>query len=332
MQISQNEMMLVSGQYADMMGDKSNERSAKAINERQRQGDTSTYHFIDNLAVAIRRVGKIFIEVAPKIYTAERTLRIMGEDGKEFELEINPNAAAAFEKHQMHNSQTVQRVVLNPTVGEYEVEADVGPEYGTKREETFNALTLILTQAPQLTPIIGDLLMRSSDFHLADEAAARMRRMVPPQALGEGPSMTEMQLTQQVATLTELLQKTMEEHSRDKLKIKSQDARRDVDVFKAFTDRLKVFLDAKSAAAQAAVDPQEIKSLVDEAMHEALGLTLDPVREAVEPGLEMMHGGQMELPLSARRPQPPIPGARMGQDGAWYVRDYAKSGAYNRVT
>lgn len=299
MQIAQNELMLVSGQYADMMGDKSNERSAEAIGKRQKQGDTSTYHFIDNLAIAVRRVGKIFLEVAPKIYTTQRVMLIQGEDGKDFELEINPQATAAFEKHQAHDAQTIQRIMLNPTVGEYEVQADVGPGYGTKREDTFQALALILTQAPQLTAIIGDLLLRSSDFHLADEAAARLRRMVPPQALGDGPSQTEMQLTQQVATLTDLLRKSMEESARDKLKIKSQDARRSVDVFKAFTDRLKVFLDAKSQAAQAAVDPQDIKALIDEALDEALGLTLDPVREAVEPSLEMTHGGQLELPVRA---------------------------------
>ena len=75
----------------------------------------------------------------------------------------------------MAHDGTVAQHILNPSVGMYEVEADIGPSWGTKREEAFNALTLILTQAPQLTSLIGDLLLKSSDFDLSDEAAGSLK-------------------------------------------------------------------------------------------------------------------------------------------------------------
>src|SRR5574337_301066 len=56
------------GQYNASLGMTSNERSGKAILARQKQGDTGTYHFVDNLGRAIRHVGRIIVDLIPKIY------------------------------------------------------------------------------------------------------------------------------------------------------------------------------------------------------------------------------------------------------------------------
>ena len=48
MQVAAQEMMLVSGQYESQMGEKSNERTGIAIQERQRKADNSTYHYVDH--------------------------------------------------------------------------------------------------------------------------------------------------------------------------------------------------------------------------------------------------------------------------------------------
>ena len=39
-------------------------------------------------------------------------------------------------------------IIFNPSVGEYDVEADVGPAYGTQREEAANAFATIMQQNP----------------------------------------------------------------------------------------------------------------------------------------------------------------------------------------
>jgi hypothetical protein len=336
MQLAQGDFMMASGQYQDSMGERSNERSAKAINERQRQGDTATYHFIDNLAIAIRHIGKILLDLIPKLYDTKRIMRIMAEDGTDFELEIDPQAAQVYAKRLAHDG-SVAAHILNPMTGTYEVEADIGPSWGTKREEAFNALTLILTQAPQLTSLIGDLLLKSSDFDLSDEAAARLRRMVPPQALGQGPSPQEQALQGQVTQITQLLQKTMEELSREKLKGHDRSGKHVIDSYNAFTQRLKVFLDDKARAAEA-IQPDEIKALVSQTMQESLEAHLGDEAasdEAESTGVAAPkangQGGPIALPKGVVE-NPPVPGARKGADGHWYVKNYAKTpGAYSLV-
>ena len=51
------------GMYDASLGQASNETSGRAILARQRESDTGTFAFIDNLTRAIRRVGKICIEI-----------------------------------------------------------------------------------------------------------------------------------------------------------------------------------------------------------------------------------------------------------------------------
>ncbi len=330
MQVSAAEFMMVSGQYQNQMGEQGNERSAKAINERVRQGETSTYHFIDNQAVALRQVGRICLDLFPHIYDTPRLMQIQANDGIDFNLEIDPRAQQIFAKRLDHEGKVTSRI-LNPIVGQYEVQADVGPSWGTKREEAFNALALILTQAPQLTSIIGDLLLMSSDFDKANEAAARLRRMVPPQALGEGPSVQEQQLQMQVQQLTGILQKTMEEMAQDKLRLRGHAEKRDVDVYNAFTGQLKVLLDYKAKVGEK-VDPKEIDDLMKSTVTQSLDTDLGQLVK-LNAGEAAGDAGAPGGVASTYQPPepPPVPGAKKGSDGHWYMRDLARSGSWSRV-
>lgn len=330
MQIAAQEFMFVSGQYQNQMGEGGPERSAKAINERVRQGETSTFHFIDNQATAIRQVGRICLDLFPHIYDTPRLMQIQANDGMDFELEIDPRAQQLFAKKLDHQGKVIGKI-LNPTVGMYEVQADVGPSWGTKREETFNALALVLTQAPQLTSIIGDLLLASSDFDKANEAAARLRRMVPPQALGEGPSMQEQQLMAQVQQLSRLLEKTMGQLAQDKLRLRGHAEKRDVDVANAFTQRLKVLLDYKVKAGEAIAEA-DIDDLLKQAHDQASSTDISQIVRANTGEVQGEAGGNGNAVVPFAAPEaPPVPGAKRGADGHWYMRDMARSNAWARV-
>jgi hypothetical protein len=90
MQTAQQELMMASGQYQEQFSQPSNAQAGVAIQARQRQGDTATYHFIDNVARAIRYTGRILIDLIPKIYDTKRVLRIIGEDGTETFATLDP--------------------------------------------------------------------------------------------------------------------------------------------------------------------------------------------------------------------------------------------------
>ena len=313
MKISAEEMAMVSGQYDSQMGAPSNERSGKAINERQRMGDRSTYHYNDATAIAIKLVGKIILDTAPRIYEPEQFVQILAEDGQSMEVKIDPSVAEAFKLEQDENNEVIARI-FNPTIGNYDVIADVGPGYATRREETFNALVLLLTQAPQLASVIGDLLFRSGDFMFADEAAERLRRLVPPEALGKGPSQNEQMLMAQIEQLKGLLAKTMEDYAGAKIKIKGRDEKRDIEVYRAFTERLKVLQEAGLNAQDQALATVQ---LMRDMMNDDLQATQDSVDSRLRAGLNL--------------PQPPVPGAQLAPDGHHYVPDPMRPGKHLQV-
>lgn len=206
MQISENQLMMTSGQYQSQFGQNENATSGKAINERQRQGDTATYHFIDGLAVGIRFTGMILIDLIPKVYDTERVIRILAKDGTESHIQVKPDAQQAYEQVPAppgtdDKSKQAVAAIFNPAVGRYEVESDVGPGYATKRQEAFNAMTQIASQNQQFMNVAGDLMFKAADFPMADELAERWSRIIPPNIKGDEPPPELMQMKQTVEQL-----------------------------------------------------------------------------------------------------------------------------------
>jgi len=327
MDTASRDMQFASGQYEAEFGAKGNERSAKALDERERASSTSTFHYVDNMAKAIRATGKQIMDLIPKVYDTRRAFTILAEDGTSLEMIVDPSAAEAVKVRQQVDMQAVQQVLFNPNVGKYDVQADVGPDWGTKRQETFHALSLILTQSPQLTTIIGDLLLQSSDFELAEEAAARLRRMVPKEALGLGPSQNEQMMKAQIEQLTTMLKQTLEELTKEKIKLKGKESLRQVNVFEAYTKRLKAVADAARDAGRA-IAPEELSALADQVVAESLDLSLDEVLAAGSPTLRS--AAEMGKIQRARQEEPaPVEGAQKAPDGNWYVE--SPEGGFSRV-
>jgi hypothetical protein len=195
MQISQNEMMMVSGQYQAQMGENENAKSGVAINARQRQGDRATYHFIDGLAMAIRNTGKQLIDLIPKIYDTQRVLRISASNGSILDVTINPDHDKPFEKIVDQNQQPetdkaeqITKIIFNPNIGTYDVQSDTGPSFATRRQEAFNALTQIAAQNKDFMNIAGDILWKVADFPEAQVLAERWRKIIPPNVIGDAPN------------------------------------------------------------------------------------------------------------------------------------------------
>ena len=252
------------------MGQESNERSGIAITNRQRQGDKATYHYIDNLAKAIRFTGRILIDLIPKIYDTPRIVRILAENGDDDTVQIDPAQQQALQVRQpaqpmpqsaQGNPQQahVQRI-FNPGVGRYDVIADVGPAFATRRQESFNALTQIATQAPDLMNIIGDLVFKAADFPMAEELAERLHNMVPPQALG-GPNPQTLAMQQQIQQMQQAMEQLVQTLADERAKRTAQEQQKDINVYKAETDRLEVL---KNVAPELLIPV--IKPLVQEAM------------------------------------------------------------------
>jgi hypothetical protein len=247
MATASEEMKMASGQYDASMGAKSNETSGRAIMARQREGDTATFHFIDNVARAIKYTGKILVDLIPKIYDTESVKRILGEDGKPAEVKLDPAQPEAMVERQEQDGKIEK--IYNLGVGRYDVTVSVGPSYGSKRAEAFSAMTELASRSPDLMAKAGDLIMKAADFPMADQIADRLAKTLPPelrdQDEGAPPIPPEvqqqMQQTEQHAqemekALHDLGQKYNELHA----KAEENAENRRIDAYNAHTNRLKV--------------------------------------------------------------------------------------------
>ena len=108
------------GQYDASLGQVSNERSGRAILARQKESDTGTYHYVDNLARAVRYVTRQFVDLIPKIYDTQRIARIIGIDGETNMVKIDPSQQEPVKKIIDQTGVVIDKI-YNPSVGRYDV-------------------------------------------------------------------------------------------------------------------------------------------------------------------------------------------------------------------
>jgi len=314
METSFNQMMMASGQWQNQMGMLGNERTGEAISQRQQQGDTATFHFQDNYADGLIYEAKQLIDLIPKVYVTKQILSITNDDGEEFDLMIDPAARQAYEQKLDHQNQVVARV-FNPLIGEYDVAADVGPAVGTRREQNVEQLGLLLTQAPALTGLIGDLLLKNMDFEEAQEAARRLRRMVPPQALGQGPTPTEQNLSAALTAAQQNLAKAMQRAGADRIKLADKEGKEGIEAYRAETDRMTAL------ANMLPEDQQGLSRIIEQLVQDTLATHLLPLMQQFASG----DLGEAGHPIG-------VPGAQQAPDGEWYLRDPTRMRGYLRVS
>ena len=163
------DMKATTGIYDASLGMQSNETSGVAIRARDAQGETSSYVYVDNLSAAIRQAGKVLLEIIPHIYTAERVIRIMGEDG-------------AIEGFARINTMLPDGTLLNDiSVGQFDLEVTTGPAFATKRQEAAEKMMQLVQSVPEIGKIGADMIVKALDFPEGEKLAQRLAfALLPP--------------------------------------------------------------------------------------------------------------------------------------------------------
>ena len=205
------------------LGARGNEVSGRAINARKAQGDVSNYHYVDNFSNAMLHLGRILIDLIPKIYDTERVVRILGEDGTAEHKTIN---GPSGEK----NLEGIEKI-YDVTAGKFDVVVDTGPSYKTKRQDDAEAMGQLLQGNPELWKIAGDLFVKAMDWPDAQQLAERLKKTLPPE-LQEGDKDEEIpiqvkqaldQSGQMVEQLTQRVHELQEEKDRKVLELESKE-------------------------------------------------------------------------------------------------------------
>jgi hypothetical protein len=264
------------GQYDSSLGQQSNERSGRAILAREKQGDTGTYHYVDNLARAVRYVARQLVDLIPKIYDTERVARIVGLDGEVGMVQLNPQQPEPVKEMRDANGLLIGKI-YNPSVGVYDVCVTTGPGYMTKRQEALDAMSMLLQSNPQLWSVAGDLFVKNMDWPGAQEMAKRFAKIIDPKVMEGEDQSPEMQaakmqmeaLTQELNQVVGMLQRVEQSVEAQEVQIKAYDAE---------TKRI--------SAVQAGMTPEQIQDIVMGTIAAALD-TGDLVGQNANLGREM---------------------------------------------
>lgn len=218
-----DDIKAILGMFDASLGAKSNETSGRAILARQREGDVSSFHFIDNMSRAIRHTGRILIDLIPKVYTEARIVRIIGEDGTQVSQTVNQEAPEMDKKGNEVVDETGQAIMAmhDLTAGKYDLTVTTGPSFTTRREEAAAQMTELMRALPQSAPILGKHLAKNLDWPGADDIAEELEEMgngeIPPElqkAIEEGK--------QQIQQLTEENQQLKMDQSAEQAKMAAQ--------------------------------------------------------------------------------------------------------------
>jgi hypothetical protein len=247
------------GQYDASLGQQGNERSAKAIIAREKQGDVGTYHYVDNLARAIRHITRQIVDMIPKIYDTQRIARIIGVDGEVSMVKFNPTQKEPVKEIRDEMGALIEKV-YNPGVGTYDVMVTTGPGYMTKRQEALDAMSQILQSNPALWSVAGDLFIKNMDWPGAQEMAERFKKILDPKVLSEGDQSPEMMaaqqqmeaMTQELNRMTDIIQNVQDSVAQREVDIKEYKAQ--VDAYDAETKRI--------SAVQNSMSPEQIQDIV----------------------------------------------------------------------
>jgi hypothetical protein len=162
------------------LGEKSNERSGKALAMRQRSADKSVFSFFDNHARAIAHTGKVLVDLIPHYYDNERVIMIQGDDEQLKELVINKAGI----------DEDLEEVIWNDmaNAGKYDVVLAAGASYQTKRQEMIELYQQAIQYAPDFIPVLLPKLISMADGpgaqELAKELAGLAQQRIQQEASG----------------------------------------------------------------------------------------------------------------------------------------------------
>ena len=176
------------GMFAASMGDNPGLQSGVAIESLQSKGDNGTIKYFRALESAIAATGDILVKAIPKVYDAQRTVRLLYEDGSSEMQVLN---------EPIIDQQTGEIVTLNDlTKGQYSVSCRAGPSFRNRQQETIETIIEIAKVDPSIIGMAGDILLNAIPTSAATQIGERKRLQMMAQGLIPQTQLTEEEKAQ----------------------------------------------------------------------------------------------------------------------------------------
>lgn len=270
-QVNAQDMKDVTGIHDASLGIQSNEVSGRAIQARQKEGDTASRTFYDNGDAAVLEGGDVINQLLPQIYDGTRVVRTIGEDESlKFQALNDP----------MNPSS------IDLSVGLYDVALSTGTAYSTRREQAAQAMMDAIQVWPQLMSVAGDLVAQAQDWPGAEKLAERLKKTIPAQYLDpeEQKETGNIGVTpEQVQAMQQQLQQLSQENQALKTDKTLDFKKLEIDGYNAETQRIRALSDNE-------VDDNKIEL-------DAIKTILDKSRDLDEHDIQreqLAHGARME--------------------------------------
>jgi hypothetical protein len=293
------------GMYAANIGKQSNATSGVAYDSQKQQGEASTANFPGNLAASLGQVGKLCLEMIPRLIDTRRQQRILGIDMTPGSVTIDPKQAEPLR-------ETDGGLVINPNVGRYDTRVVVGASFATQRQESSAALTEMIRANPEMMPVVGPLWAQTLDFPNSDKLAQVLTAMAPPQVQailnpGADKQPTSADLMAQIEQLkgalqeaTQIAQEAQQDADEAQAAAEAKEAENEIKRYEAETNRLKV----------TGANEEQIKAIVGDLFNQMLSshTPLGDEGENGSPGPDEMPAHEMGEGEPQSYEMQPLPG------------------------
>lgn len=261
LQLSTEQMRAASGQQNANFGIRSEASSGVGIQRLKAQGEIATFHFPDNQMRGLRYEAKVLIDLIPKVLDTRRVERILGVDGKDERVLLDPQMPKAYAEEKI-TPEDIQKI-FNPMVGKYDVAIDTGPSFQTQRQEASQVMAEVASRDPRFMQIAGDLFWRAIDVPMSDQLAKRYEKTIPPELQKDKEQQIPPQVQQQMQQMEETVRQLDGVVQKMSEELESKDIEREkleVDKYKAETERMsKLGL---------AMQPEQVQALVIRTLRE----------------------------------------------------------------
>jgi hypothetical protein len=171
---ARRDMHTTSGVFEASTGQRSNEVSGKALKMRQQEISNNSFAFLGNLHQTMIVEGRMLLDIIPKIYDTHRIVRIIDEYDRPTTGQVNvPDDSQT-------PGDSVDQVLNDLSIGDYDVTISTGPAYETLRQESVEQMLEFLRHNPGLSNMFMDLIAGGSDWPGADKIQKRLETLLPP--------------------------------------------------------------------------------------------------------------------------------------------------------